>query len=255
MCTLLLAVDVWDGARLVVAANRDEVLDRPASGPQLWKRDGRRFFAPRDEVAGGSWVGVTESGLFVGITNRSIGGGPSVISPDRRSRGALVLDALSSTNVADAIARVRDHGPEAHNPFHLALADEEQARVIWSDGWTLREDVLAPGRVHVVTERSYGAAPSGRDDFLRAHLARLGNQTEPSLEGWRDLLSTRRPHAPDDIRAAFDDVCVSVPAFNYGTRSSSWVRLNSAGHQRFAWIGAPPHRSPFEELTDSIPWA
>ena len=50
MCTLLLAVDVWDGARLVVAANRDEVLDRPASGPQLWERGGRRFFAPRDEV-------------------------------------------------------------------------------------------------------------------------------------------------------------------------------------------------------------
>jgi len=250
MCTLLLGVDVWDGARLVVAANRDELLDRPSSGPRLWERDGRRFFAPRDEVAGGSWIGVSEAGVFVGITNRSIGGGPSVISADRRSRGELVLDALTAPDVPDALARVRALGPEAHNPFHLALVDEEHAAVIWSDGWVLHEETLAPGQIHVVSERSYGAAGSGRDDFLRRRLASPG--AEPSMEQWRQLLSTRGSHE-DDPAAAFDDVCVRVPQWGYGTRSSTWVRMGRTG-LRFATLERPPDQGVFEEITAEIPW-
>lgn len=39
---------------LVIAANRDERLDRPASGPTRWA--GEKFFAPRDEQAGGTWL-------------------------------------------------------------------------------------------------------------------------------------------------------------------------------------------------------
>ncbi|MCO4773737.1 MAG: NRDE family protein [Deltaproteobacteria bacterium] len=253
MCTLLLAVDVWDGARLVVAANRDELLARPASGPRIWERGGRRFFAPVDDVAGGSWIGVTEGGLFVGVTNRSIGGGPSLISKERRSRGALVLDALESASAAEAAERVRAWGAEAHNPFHLALVDERDALVVWSDGWTLHTDVLEPGRVHVVSERSYGAAESKRDDFLNGYFAGFDGG-EPTVAQWRDLLSRRGEH-DDDPRAAFDDVCVRVPEWGYGTRSSTWVRVDGAGAQRFAWIGRPPDQGEFEEMTAQIPWS
>lgn len=254
MCTLLLAVDVWDGARLVVAANRDELFARPASPPQVWDRAGRRFFAPRDDLAGGSWLGVSEGGLFVGVTNRSIGGGPSVISKTRRSRGTLVLDALGSGSVTEALGRVRELGPEAHNPFHLALIDADSAFVIWSDGWTLHEEPLAPGVVHVVSERSYGAAGSVRDDYLHGRLARVQPEPEPEPEQWRDLLATRGAHE-DDPHAAFDDVCVRVPQWGYGTRSSTWVRLASDGEQRYATIDVPPDQGRFEEITAQIPWA
>src|SRR5580698_8268449 len=55
MCTLVAFIRVWPGSALVVAANRDERLDRAASGPTRWA--GEKFFAPRDEVAGGTWLG------------------------------------------------------------------------------------------------------------------------------------------------------------------------------------------------------
>ena len=253
MCTLLLAPGVWD-ARLIVAANRDERLDRPASGPHAWPGEPLPFFAPRDDVAGGSWIGANRAGLFVGITNRSIGGGPSVISPDRRSRGALVLDALRSRSVDEAIRSARAHGPEAHNPFHLALVDADDARVLGCDGWSFFEEELTPGAVHIVTERSYGAAGSGRDALLREQLAAFGSD-EPSLEDWRSLLSARRERSGDaPIAEAFDDVCVSVPAFGYGTRSSTWVRLGADGELRWATIEGPPSSAPFEEVSASIPW-
>ena len=66
MCTVILKVE-GDG-RLWVAANRDEVLVRPATPPRRWP--GEHFVAPRDEVGGGTWLGLTATGLFVAVTNR-----------------------------------------------------------------------------------------------------------------------------------------------------------------------------------------
>jgi uncharacterized protein with NRDE domain len=68
MCTLIVSIRQHDAVPLVVAANRDELLTRPARGPFKWK--GLPFVAPRDEQAGGSWLGLTTRGLFVGVTNR-----------------------------------------------------------------------------------------------------------------------------------------------------------------------------------------
>jgi uncharacterized protein with NRDE domain len=88
MCTLVAFISAWHGSPLVIAANRDERLDRAASGPTRWV--GERFFAPRDDQAGGSWLGLHDSGLFVGVTNRA--GTPR--NPALVSRGRLVVEAL-----------------------------------------------------------------------------------------------------------------------------------------------------------------
>jgi uncharacterized protein with NRDE domain len=84
MCTLVAFVDSWSGAPLVVAANRDERLERPATGPQRWRDED--FVAPRDELAGGTWLGLHRAGLFVGVTNRA----GTVRDPKLSSRGRRV---------------------------------------------------------------------------------------------------------------------------------------------------------------------
>ena len=68
MCTLVAGFAPASPLPLWVAANRDELLARPASAPRRWPNE--PFWAPRDEVAGGSWLGLTRAGLFVGVTNR-----------------------------------------------------------------------------------------------------------------------------------------------------------------------------------------
>ncbi|ELK45622.1 hypothetical protein D320_21146, partial [Haloferax sp. BAB-2207] len=71
MCTLILAWQVFEDAPVVVAANRDEQLGRPAEPPRRWENgDGPAIVAPRDAEAGGTWVGYNDAGVFVGITNR-----------------------------------------------------------------------------------------------------------------------------------------------------------------------------------------
>ena len=92
MCTLIAAVRQYRDAPLVIAANRDEHLDRPASGPRLWPSTSPPFLAPRDEKAGGTWVGLNQRGVFVGVTNRF----GAAHDAGRASRGQLVVDALSA---------------------------------------------------------------------------------------------------------------------------------------------------------------
>ncbi|MGH7927508.1 MAG: NRDE family protein, partial [Candidatus Binatia bacterium] len=69
MCTLALFFDVFDGYPLLVAANRDERYDRPAMPPGLIAAN-PRIMAGKDLRAGGTWLGVNEHGLLVGILNR-----------------------------------------------------------------------------------------------------------------------------------------------------------------------------------------
>ncbi len=251
MCTLLLALDVWPDARLVVAANRDELKARPSAPPTLKVAPtGVNYVAPQDLQAGGTWIGLNEHGVFVAITNRSIGGGPSFLG-ERRSRGALVLDALGAREAAEALDTAAAWAGDAHNPFHLAIIDGQSAGLVWSDGTNTQREVLSPGTIHVVTERSYGAAPSEREAFLARRLPELAAGPEPSQDDWRALLGWRDPNGHgEETYGGFDDMCVDVPAFDYGTISSSWARLG--GVPRFAFADGPPDRTPFVAVP--LPW-
>lgn len=235
MCTLLIALHVWPEWPLVVAANRDELLDRPSRGPFLWD-ERPRLLAPRDELAGGSWLGLSERGLFVGVTNRA----GFAADPRRRSRGALVLDALRAESARAFHARLARLDPREHNPFHLFYADPSGAYLTVSDAETITQAELAPG-VHVITERS---APP--------HVSPRARRV---LEVWEG--STHRPSGPDPraIAALLGDhegqpeaPCVHVPEKNYGTRSAAILLLNAEpARSRFFWAEGPPCRTPFED--------
>ena len=240
MCTLLVATRLWPGTPLVVAANRDEKLDRASEAPRRQDFGGRSGFAPRDALAGGTWMGVNAAGLFVGITNRFVPGPtPGHIHPDRRSRGLAVHDALAASSRAAALAQVRRHGGRAHNPFHLVVADAEGASLIWCDGSDLHEEELAPG-LHVLTERSRDAAPSGREDALLASL--------PDLSEASSLRSALAVHRA----TPFDSTCVHATDWNYGTRSASLVSWEGARPASFLYADGPSCVTPWQDLSAAM---
>ena len=226
MCTIVAAVGVWPESPLVIAANRDEALDRPAAGPSLRQlAGGRRVLAPRDLKAGGSWLGVNRAGLFAGLTNRF--GRPPDSS--RRSRGELIDEALAAGDRQTARRRIEALGAPAYNPFHLLLGDREGAQLLWSDGERLHHLELSPG-INFVTERSFDAAPSRRHDRLAQLAAQLSDAPAPSVARWRAVLADHQPytsgHAPPPAgTVGLDAICVHAEAMNYGTRSSTLVLL------------------------------
>lgn len=238
MCTLVVATAVWASAPLVVAANRDEQLARPAAPPCAWARDDEpTIFAPRDLLAGGTWLGV-RGALFVGITNRFTG---RVLPPGPRSRGELVLDALAAGSVRAAAERIAGLDPTQHSPFHLVIADRTEARLVWNDGARHHHEVLPPG-IHVVSERSRGAAPTERDALLQRRMQARGWSAEPGVEEWRALLS-------EHAASTFEGPCVHADDRGYGTRCSTVVRLPAAGGIGFWHADGRPCVTAYVDLS------
>ena len=77
---------------VIIAANRDEHYDRPSAPPALWSTR-PKILAGKDLLAGGTWLGVNEHGLLVGILNRRSNSEPDPLT-QTRSRGLLCLDLL-----------------------------------------------------------------------------------------------------------------------------------------------------------------
>ncbi len=89
MCLILVGYQPDSDRPLVVAANRDEFHQRASAAAEFWPQY-PELLAGKDLVAGGTWLGCTQSGKFAGLTNFNQGGE----APTARSRGSLVHDFL-----------------------------------------------------------------------------------------------------------------------------------------------------------------
>src|SRR5258708_9836343 len=101
-------------APLIVAANRDERLDRPAVPMTVLRDHGPRILGGRDELAGGTWLAVNEHGVVAGLTNQPSANGRD---PSKRSPGELPLAFAGYATAAAAVAAVAQTLDAAdHNP-------------------------------------------------------------------------------------------------------------------------------------------
>lgn len=233
MCTVLIAFRAFADRPLYVAANRDEKRDRPAETFALRDGGARPMLAPRDLRAGGTWIGVNDRGVVVAITNRF----QAAPDPDRRSRGELVTMALEQPNVHLAVERIATLEPTDYNGFHLTIASDERAHILWNDSERFHQRELSPG-ITAVTERSFDAAESQREAWLAERLRHVSKAADLD-----ELLLYR---AED----GFEGTLVDVPELNYGTRSSTLIGLGSQPLLMHA--KGPPGRTPYHDFSDQL---
>lgn len=248
MCTLALFFRVNPQRPLVVAANRDEYLARPAADPQLLL-DSPWVVGGRDLVAGGTWLGLNAHGLVAGLLNRRTATPPD---PARRSRGHLCLDALRHPSVEAALRWVAAEPPDRYNPFNLLLASPEVASVVSNLRGTMDCRALDPG-LHLLTNldvndfecpriaRSYGR-------FAALSAAVHGSDAAALCEALREVLADHSTPLDPRGPAALNTLCIHTPA--YGTRSWTVIVAETGGetdgapHWRM-WHGAgPPCTAP-----------
>jgi uncharacterized protein with NRDE domain len=227
MCTLIFWQRAFKGVPLIVAANRDEQIDRPSAPPTIRRLAQGAILCPTDLLAGGTWIGINNRRLFAAITNRF----GCVKHAERRSRGELVTLALEHRNADSAAAAIAALDPRRENAFHLAIADEDSAHLVLCDGNSISQQRLDPG-LHVITERSFGAGQSTRETLIRSRLSSLSEPPSDAL--LTDLLST---HKED----SFEGLCVHLG--KYGTRSSTILRVERDIYFQFA--DGPPHETPY----------
>jgi uncharacterized protein with NRDE domain len=239
MCTLIALHRCYPTAHLLVAANRDEFLARPASGPRVHEWQGRRVIAPIDERAGGTWLGLNDAGVFVALTNR-----PSAqLDATRRSRGLLVADALGRSSAARAAEAALALAANAYNPFNLFIADTEHAfAIVYEEKPRVR--VLAPG-AHVIGNADPNDAAVPKIGRLLGEAERVARG--PEAEALGALAALCRSHDAHG-ESAFERTCIHTP--EYGTRSSTLLRLDSrpeANALHFA--SGAPCETAYDDLT------
>jgi len=157
MCILIVLRGLHRDHPIVVAANRDERLDRPASPPGLFVGSRHRLLSPRDRRAGGTWLAIDALGRFAGITN--IAGLPPV--GEAPSRGHLPHVALDQPDLASAVAAVQARvESESYAGFQLVLCDGTQTvvlrhargrleRIDWKDEVLVVTNEHPPGALHL----------------------------------------------------------------------------------------------------------
>ena len=186
MCTLIVLDRVLPGVPLVGAFNRDEYLSRAAAPPALLPPavdGGLSLVAPQDLEAGGTWMGLNARGLFAGLTNRAA----ASRDPSHRSRGLLVMDALTKETARKAREWVEGEVRGArYNPFHLLLADGRETHLAFLREGELVTRELEPG-LHVITNGDPDDASGTKARWLRKRLQGL-----PGARGPRRRSGVRR---------------------------------------------------------------
>lgn len=226
MCVLALAWQAHPRWQLVVAANRDELHARPASPVSRWTSQSH-VIAGVDLKSGGSWLGVSEQGRFVAVTNRRGFGDPQ---PHRMSRGALVADGLSGEGV---FADPSGADLAAFNPFNLIAARPDRAEY-YSNRPQSTHSVLGPGVYGV----SNGALdePWPKTTQLKAALLSwlVAGAEEP--EGLLDALRLEtvpdfgvQVSEPSDVPQEPTNSAIFIRNPLYGTRCSTVVAIDRAG--------------------------
>ena len=93
------------GAPLIVAANRDELYERPSVAMTVLRQGGPRILGGRDELAGGTWLAVNEHAVVAALVNqpsaeghqrRAAHGHRAVADQRPRQRGLRAGSASSS---------------------------------------------------------------------------------------------------------------------------------------------------------------
>ena len=124
MCSVVILRRPDHAWPVLIAANRDEMADRPWLAPARHWPERAHICAGLDELAAGTWLGMNDHGVVAGVLNRVNTLGPA---PGRRSRGELPLEALEHADAPSAAAALADLNPEAYRPFNLFIVDSRDA--------------------------------------------------------------------------------------------------------------------------------
>jgi hypothetical protein len=249
MCTLILYYKLLENYPIVVAANRDEQYSRKALAPHVIHQH-PLIYAGTDEQAGGTWLGVNEFGLLVGIVNRH---SPQPQDPSRRSRGLLCRDLLCQQDASTARdALITEGRVQAYNSFYFMWADAEHAYVSANEGdITVRE--LGPGR-YLLTNSSLidlsRLTPAGIGDLLSdpapGSLDALFAMLQAVCQGHQEI--ERVVDAPNEHRGN-RAICVHATE-QYGTVSSSLLAISDKwSTSRYLHAEGPPCLTPYRDFS------
>ncbi len=256
MCTIVVFSRIRPEAGLVVLANRDEFYARPTEPPRVLDPE-TGAVGGVDAVGGGTWLGATPSGFFVGLTNQRSW---RLRHEARKSRGLVALAALSAGSSQAVDALLRDLDPADYNPFNLIYGDATGITVAYARASGIERLELDPG-LHVLVNDRIGSADFPKADRARALAEALDEPitTPEGVDHARRILADHQTPARDllpvppegspltlDLLEALQALCIHTPT--YGTRSAAVIVAKEGRLVDYRYADGPPCQATLDSV-------
>ena len=232
MCLLMVAYGQHSDYRLIVAANRDEYYDRPATAAGPWEADSN-ILGGRDLQGGGTWLAVNRAGAFAAITN--------VRMPTRgaapRSRGLIVTDYLTKRLTAAASVKLLAESRHDYEGFNVLVSDARS--LAWYSNQTEEPTVLQPdvyGLSNHLLDTPWPKVTRIKADYLNAQSLTEGELIDALFGSLDNSESAPDKDLPDTgVGLEFERVLapIFIAGEHYGTRCSTIVLVSYAGQLTF----------------------
>lgn len=219
---------------LIVAANRDEVYDRPTAVAHFWL-DYPYILAGRDLLEKGTWLGMTKNGRFAALTNYR--DPKTMYKTFEKSRGELVKNFLVSTLSPSQYLKEIHRDDQKYNGFNLLVGTVDE--LFYYNNIERKIVEVTPG-THSLSNH-----------FLNTPWPKVirGKQALQSITAQRETLTaddifpilTDRKQAKDshlpNTGIGLELERLLSPQFiqtdNYGTRSSTVLLVDHCGNVSF----------------------
>jgi hypothetical protein len=237
MCLLAIQYQLVAESPILVAANREEFFDRPSSSPAI--QSGKpRVLCPLDQRAGGTWLGVNQHGLFVGICHRRVAQ-PTLAA---RSRGVLCREVLKAPNARKGLEKALEElEKNDYEAVNLVLADRECGYVVHHEQ---RQEVMAlePG-LSIVGSRNVNDPQDERVQMAKRLLTLQTLDSPVKFLAVSSKVFARTPSLPGR-----PGMVLRAP--DYGTVSSTLLALGAKPRDAiFQYADGSPDRSRYEDYS------
>lgn len=228
-----------------MAANRDELYNRPSKAADFWasNSDILSGLDLEEGKEGGSWLGISKRGKLAALTNY-LEGRPN---PDAQGRGFLVSNFL--TDHQDSYSYLKKVSSEGHqyNGFNLLTAEfkaKEDTVCYYGNRGSPEPIHLKPGIYGL--SNSLLETPWRKLHHGKRLFTSVVNQTLPCdslVQELTNVLNNEELNTPDPAQEsqgegystpmlrALTAVCVRTP--HYGTRTNTIILIDAAGNVTF----------------------
>lgn len=225
MCLIVFSYKNHPRYPFILAANRDELYNRPTRKAGFWKEESS-ILGGKDLKGGGTWLGVSKDGKIAALTNyRNI----KTIKDDAPTRGHIVRDFLSADLSPKSFLEALSEDSSRYNGFNLIAGTTEQLYYFNNQNKEIHE--ISPGN-HVISN-AFLNTPWPKTDTALQQFEEVIKQSEPKEEDFFQVLgnTTRFPYEklpetglPEEMEKAVSSVFIKTPG--YGTRCSTLLLVD-----------------------------
>lgn len=229
MCLIALSYKTHPKYELIVLANRDEFYKRSTESLQYWTREG--IYAGKDNIGGGTWMGLNKYGKFVALTNyRDM----KHEKTGKKTRGEIVTELLNHYGETEHFFHAFDD--EAYNGFNVIVKNGAQFHHYSNVSKKLSP--ISPG-IHGISNALLDTEWP-KVSYLKKQLSVMIEDVEIDPEFCFQILQddTRYPDdtLPEtgvgiDLERQLSSAFIKMEA--YGTRSSSILAVSYEGQFDF----------------------